>query len=173
MHAHEHVVVAVAGCRRDQRDVLDVVVDARVADGPELAVPVGHARLGDAARSSFSCWRRYAIRSAIEISGRPCSSAKTRSSAAAPSRRRRSADDLAERAGRAQAGQPGQVDGGLGVAGPPQHAAVAGAQREDVAGPGEVVGDGRRIGEQTRIVVRAVGGRDAGATPSRASTETV
>ena len=35
-----------------------------------------------------------------------------------------------------QPGQPGQVDGGLGVARAAQHAAVLGAQRHDVARAG-------------------------------------
>ena len=39
-------------------------------------------------------------------------------------------------------GRPGQVDGGLGVAGPLEHAAGPVAEREDVAGPVEVGGPG-------------------------------
>ena len=38
--------------------------------------------------------------------------------------------------------EPGEVDRGLGVAGALEHAAVAVAQREDVTGPGEVLGPG-------------------------------
>jgi hypothetical protein len=43
-------------------------------------------------------------------------------------------DDLAQRAGGTQPGESGEVDGGLGVAGAAQHAAVDGAQRDDVSG---------------------------------------
>ncbi len=51
VHPDQHVV-AVTGragdVAADQRDVLDVLVDARVADRPELAVPGRDAGLGDA-----------------------------------------------------------------------------------------------------------------------------
>ena len=70
-------------------------------------------------------------------------------------------DQLAEHAGRAQAGQPGQVDRGLGVAGPAQHAAVAGPQRHHVPGAGQVGRPGRRVGQQPDRV-RPLGRRDAG-----------
>ena len=46
---------------------------------------------------------------------------------------------LADRAGRGETGEPGQVDRGLGVPGTDQHAALAVAQREDVPGLHEVV----------------------------------
>ena len=57
-------------------------------------------------------------------------------------------DDLAQHAGGVEAGHAGQVDGGLGVAGPLEHAAVGVAQREDVAGPGQVAGAGGRVDER-------------------------
>ncbi len=56
-------------------------------------------------------------------------------------------DDLAEDPRRVEAGHAGQVDGGLGVPGPLQHAAVAVAQREDVARAGEVGRAGGRVDE--------------------------
>ena len=51
-------------------------------------------------------------------------------------------DDLAQHAGRVEAGHAGQVDGGLGVAGPLEHAAlaVARAGRCGRAGPGRRAG---------------------------------
>ena len=55
----------------------------------------------------------------------------------------------------------GQVDGRLGVPGPDQHAALPGAQREDVAGPGQVLVGGLRVGQQADGV-RPLGRRDAG-----------
>ena len=71
-------------------------------------------------------------------------------------------DHLDEHAGRGQAGQGGQVDGRLGVPATYEHSPVAVAQREDVAGSGEVAGLGRRVGEHPGGV-RPVGGADAGA----------
>ena len=44
-------------------------------------------------------------------------------------------DDLGDRGDRGEPGEPHQVDGGLGVAVALAHAAVDGAQRQDVAGP--------------------------------------
>ena len=81
-------------------------------------------------------------------------------------------DELAEHAGRAQPGQPGQVDGRLGVPGPAQHPALAGAQRHHVPRPGEVAGtvDGSA---SSRIVCARSAAEMPVATPSRASTETV
>ena len=52
------------------------------------------------------------------------------------------AHDFADDAGGGEAGEAGQIDGGLGLAGADQNAAAARAQREDVAGTGEVGGGG-------------------------------
>ena len=41
-----------------------------------------------------------------------------------------------------------QVDGGLGVAGPLQHAALAGHERVDVPGTGQVAGTGGRLDQR-------------------------
>src|SRR5690606_27125994 len=68
---------------------------------------------------------------------------------------------LAQHAGRPQAGQPGQVHGGLGVTGAAQHPTVAGTQRHHVARPGEVGGGRVRVGQQADGA-RPVGGGDAG-----------
>ena len=97
----------------------------------------------------------------MEISARPCSAAKP---AAAGSRAMdpSSLTTSTSTPTGAQPGQPGQVDGGLGVAGALEHAAGAGAQREDVAGPAQVARPGAR-GAQHPDGVRAVGGADAGA----------
>ena len=69
--------------------------------------------------------------------------------------------DLAEHPGRVQAGHAGQVDGGLGVAGPLEHAALGVAQREDVPGSGEVAGAGGR----DRSALRMVAERSAAEMP--------
>ena len=54
-----------------------------------------------------------------------------------------------------------QVDGGLGVTGPLEHAALAGHQRVDVAGAGQVAGAGGRVAQRLDRGA-AVVGRDAG-----------
>ena len=72
-------------------------------------------------------------------------------------------DHLAQHAGRVEPGHAGQVDGRLGVAGALEHAALAVAQREDVAGAGQVVGAGAGIDERLDGG-RAVEGRDARAS---------
>jgi hypothetical protein len=71
------------------------------------------------------------------------------------------AHDLADDAGRVQAGDARQVHGRLGLAGAHQHAAVTRAQREDVAraAPGRRA---RVFGIDGPATVRAIGGRDAG-----------
>ena len=71
------------------------------------------------------------------------------------------AGDLDDRAGRAQAREAGEVDGGLGVAVADQDAAGLGAQREDVAGADEVAGLGAAARQQPQGG-GAVGGGDAG-----------
>ncbi len=69
--------------------------------------------------------------------------------------------DLADDAARIQAGEPCEVDGGLGLADALEHAAGLRAQREHVARLHEVVR--RRIGMDRDLDrVAAVGGRDAG-----------
>ena len=83
----------------------------------------------------------------MEIIARPCSSANSRSSLAAL-HGAVVVDDLDEHAGRGEPGEPGQVDGGLGVAAPDEHAALAVAQREDVAGPGDLPRLGRGVGQR-------------------------
>ena len=71
------------------------------------------------------------------------------------------AHDFADDAGGIEAGQARQVDGGFGLAGAHQHAALARAQREDVAGTGEIGGGGFGI-DGGADGVGAVGGGDAG-----------
>ena len=69
--------------------------------------------------------------------------------------------DLADDPGRVEAREPGEIDGGLGLADALQHPARAGAEREDVARLDEVFG--LRVGGDRHLDrMRAVGGRDAG-----------
>ncbi|CKR78434.1 Uncharacterised protein [Mycobacterium tuberculosis] len=58
------------------------------------------------------------------------------------------ADDLANRPRGLQPGHPGQVHGGLGVAGPAQNPTILGPQGDHVTGAGEIVGHTGRIGQQ-------------------------
>ena len=97
----------------------------------------------------------------MEMRSRPCSSANALELGQPGHVRLLVVDDLAQHAGRVQAGHAGQVDGGLGVAGPLEHAALAVAQREDVAGPGQVVGAGGGV-DQGLDGGGPVEGRDAG-----------
>ena len=69
--------------------------------------------------------------------------------------------DLADHPGRVEAGDLGQVDRGLGLAGAHQHAAVPGAQGENMAGARQVLGAGLGI-DQSLDGDRPVVGRDAG-----------
>ena len=82
-------------------------------------------------------------------------------------------EDLAEDAGGVQAGELGEIDGGLGVAGAAQHAARLCAQRER-RGP---AGRGRRASRPGSARMRMAAARSAAlmpvVTPRAASTETV
>ena len=69
--------------------------------------------------------------------------------------------DLADDPGGNEAGHAGEIDGGFGLAGAYQYPSLAGAEGEDVAGTGEVVGAG--VGADRYLDgVGAVGGGDAG-----------
>jgi hypothetical protein len=69
--------------------------------------------------------------------------------------------DLADHAGRDQAGQPREVDAGLRVARPLEHAAGLGLEREDVAGLDDVLGPRVRV-DRDLDGAGAVVGRDPG-----------
>ena len=165
MHTHKNVVAVglwASDIAPDQGDVLDVLVDACVADRAELAVPRRDACLGDALDVLF-----VLAAPLDEVGDRDqCEAVLVGEDPKLVGLRHRAlvllADDLADRTRRLQSCQPGEVDGGLGVAGPAQHAAVFGAQRDDMAGPGEVVGGAGRVGEQPHRG-GAVRRRDAGA----------
>ena len=78
-------------------------------------------------------------------------------------------DDLGQHARRGQPGEQGQVHGRLGVAAPDQHAALAVAEREDVAGPYQLERLGGRV-DRVRIVLARSAAEMPVLTPSRAST---
>ena len=134
MHPDQHVAAG-ADVAADQRDVLDRVDRAAVADRPELAVPRGQPGLGDPLDERLGAPpvgdqvgdrdQRQAV-----LVGEPAQLGQP--GIIEPS----SLTISAITPGRGQPGQPGQVDGGLGVPGPAQHAAVDGPQREHVARAG-------------------------------------
>ena len=68
--------------------------------------------------------------------------------------------DLADHAGRIEAGEAGEVDGRLGLAGALEHAAGLGLQREDVAGLDQVARRGLGV-DRDLDRAGAVGGGDA------------
>jgi len=120
--------------------MLDLVVDAGVTDRPELAVPGGNAGLGDpldvllVLAPPFDEVGDGDQGQTVLVGENPQLVGLSHGAFVFL------AHDLADGAGRLQARHPGQIDGGLGVAGPAQHAPVFGAQRNDVTGLGEVVG---------------------------------
>ena len=77
--------------------------------------------------------------------------------------------DLADDAGRDEAGHARQVDGGFGLAGAHQHAAFARAQRKDVAGTRQVGCGCVAESMATRIVWARSAAEMPVVTPSRAS----
>ncbi len=81
--------------------------------------------------------------------------------------------DLADHAGRVEAGQAREIDRGLGMAGALQRAAVARDQREDVARRHDVVRPARRVDRDRRRCARGRPREMPVVTPSRASIDTV
>ena len=74
------------------------------------------------------------------------------------------AHDLADHSRRIETGEPGEVDGGLGLARTLEHSAAPGAKREDVARLDEVVRPPARV-DRNLDRPGAVGRRDAGRDP--------
>ena len=161
MDADEHVLRAVdvalderevvlAGERLAERDRGELAVRRRQPHGrhplDQLLVPAAVLdQVGD--RDQLSpCRSQYGIRSG-HAGHRPVL-----------------VHDLADDAGRDQAGEAREVDGGLGLARALEHAAGARAQREDVAGLDEVLRRPRRVDrdlDRARAVGRGDAGRDA------------
>jgi hypothetical protein len=130
VHPDQHVVAVgfrAGDIAAHQRDMLDVLVDAGVTDGAEFAVPGRDAGFGDALdvllvlATPFDEVGDRDERQVVFV-GEDAQLVGLGHGALVLL-----ADDLADRAGRLQAGQPGQIDRGLGVAGPAQHPAVLGA----------------------------------------------
>ena len=165
VHAHQDVVTLTVGSghvAEDQGHVLDLVVDAGVADSAECAVARGDPGIGNpdhmllvttAPRDQVGDRDQ---RQVVFVGEDPQFGGLRHRALVLL------ADDLADHAGGREIGHPGQVHRGLGVTGAAQDATLLGAQRDHVAGAGEVVGGGGRIGEQPHRR-GAVGGTDTGA----------
>ena len=149
--------------RRDvavrQRDVLAVVDGDAVAVGGELAVPGGQPGLGDALDVALVA--AAVAHQVLDRDHREAVLVGELAQLRGPLHRAVVVDDLDEHAGGREAGQPGEVDGRLGVPAAHQHAALAVAQREHVARAGQLPRLGRGVGQRPRGV-GAVGGADAG-----------
>ena len=139
-------VLAVTDVAVDQRDQLAVGDRADVADGAELALRQGKSGVGDLADLHLA---RAAVGDQVgDRDQRQPVPAGEHPQLGQPRHGAVVVDDLAQHAGRGEPGEHGQVHGGLGVAGPDQHAALACPQREHVAGPGQVVRCRRRVRQQ-------------------------
>ena len=132
VHAHEHVVACPA--RRPART--RGARSPSSSDSKATQVKSPHSvgmRASATRRTSFS--RAAPVADQVGDRDQSAGRARRRSArgrAAAPSCRRRSRSRTARRPG-SRPGEPGQVDRRLGVAGALEHAALAVAQREDVA----------------------------------------
>ena len=153
-----------------ERDVLAVVDGDAVAVGSELTVPGGQPGLGDPHHEALVT--TPVAHEVLDGDHREPVLVGEGAQLGRPLHRSVVVDHLHEHAGRREPGQLGEVDRGLGVAAPDQHAAVAVAQREHV--PGRVRSHGS-VAESASV--RAVCARSAALmpvlTPSRASTEIV
>ena len=156
-HHRRRVDVAV-----DEGEVTDVVVGRRVGDDPELADRARRGELADALDKVLALLppgdeigdrdAREAVLAGEGLDLRPLH------------HRAVVVGELADHPDLGQAGERAEIDGGLGVPRAHEHAALAGDEREDVAGPHEVRRAHVGVGERARGV-RALLGRDAGRQP--------
>ncbi len=175
VHADQHVVpvsVRAGDVAADQRDVLDVVVEGGVADRAELAVPGRDAGLGDALDVLLVLAAprdQVGDRDQREVVfvGEDPQFVGLRHRALVLL-----ADDFADHARRPQTGHPGQVYGGLGVAGPARP--PPSLARSGTTWPGRVKSSATLAGSaSSRIVVARSDAEMPVPTPTFASTVTV
>jgi hypothetical protein len=157
VHPHEDVVLPLHGTL-DEGDVLVAVEQVLVGVGGEVAPWRGDAGLGDPAHELLAL---AAVADEVGDGDHHQAVLLGEALELGPAGHLHAVlgDDLAQHARRVEAGQAGQVDGGLGVAGPLQDTAVLGPQDVDVAGPVEVGGLGAGL-DQRPDGRRPVGGRD-------------
>jgi hypothetical protein len=161
VHPDQHTTIGSAGLRdvaHDQRQVLAAIQRGAVGRGPERAEGGGHAGGGDLLDQSLggppvSDEVRDRQQRQVVLPGEV-------GDAGAGGHRSVVGGELGDHAHPGQAGQCGEVDGCLGVAGTNEHAALSGPEREHVPGTAQLVGFGRGIG-QCAHGRGAVGGRHA------------
>ena len=158
MDAHQHVVTR-RPIADDQRGVFPAVDDAVVTDDAGDTVPGGQVGLGDAGDQGFAhapVGDELGDAEYLEVvlAGELLQLGHPRHGAVG-------VHDFADDAGRIGARLIAQVNDGLGVAGPAQHAARIGAQREGVPRMDEVLGLRLRVNEGADGLA-AVEGGDAG-----------
>ena len=158
MDAHQHRVAA-AHLAHHQRHVVLAVDQALEGVHAEAAVRGRQVGLGDLAHEAL---RLHPV--ADQVADRDHAD---RVLAAEPLELRHArhravlVHHLADDARGVEAGEPREVDGGLGLAGAHEHAAFLRAQREHVAGTREVLGPRGGV-DRGEHGARAVGRRDAG-----------
>lgn len=152
-------VLAVADVAVHQGDVLDAVGDGAVAVRGEVAERGGQP--GPRLAADGRLVAAAVGDQVLDGDDRQAVLAGERDQLGQPEHHTVLARDLDDRPGGAQSGEPGEVDGGLGVAVADEDAAGAGAQREDVAGPDEVTA-ARDAAREHPQRGGAVGGGDAG-----------
>ena len=127
--AHEHALLPLH-LAEDERDMLVRVDIVAIADHPELAERRGKPRLGDAMHQPLvSQPVRDELRDGDE---RECVLLRKRLEVGTLRGGAVGGEDLADDAGRLQAGETHEIDGRFGVADALQHAAFTGAQRVHV-----------------------------------------
>ena len=158
VHPGQHRLVA-GDVAAHQHDVLGAVDGDAVAVGREVAVRGGQPGLGDPLHVVLVA--PPVVDQLLDRDHRQPVLVGELPQLLAALHRAVVVDDLGDHPGRLQPREPGQVDRGLGVPGPHQHAALGVAQREDVAGLHDLERLGRRV-DQRPHGVRPVGRRDAG-----------
>ena len=160
VHAHQHRLVAgMLDVALDQRNVR-VAVDLRlIGDHAKFAVSGRHSASASAAhvalvRHAVADELRHGQHLEIMLAAEVGQLRHPRHGAVV-------VHDLADHAGRNQSRQAREIDGRFGLSCAHQHAAFAGAQREDMSGTREIVGPGAGI-DGDLDGLRAIIGRDAG-----------
>ena len=159
MHADQHVVLA-GHLAHDQRQMLLTVEDRLVHVGPELAALGGNPGLGHQPDQLLVA-APVADQVGDGDDGQMVLLGEALQFGKTGHLRLVLGDDLAQDAGRREARGPAEVDRGLGVPRPLQHAPRPVAQGEDMTGPVQIAGPGRLV-DQCADGRRPVGGRDPG-----------
>ncbi len=140
VHAHQGVLAVPAGSAdvaEHQGNVLSPVHRVQVAERPPVAELVRHPGLD---HPSYGLLGVAAVLNQLgDGDQREAMLVGECAQLRKPGHRAVVVEDLGDHAGLGQAGEPGQVHRGLGVPGAAQYAALGVAQREDMAGPDDLV----------------------------------